>query len=251
MTKNDLFSIVKHFELITTDRYCRRLSRHNVPYKHLGVSIVLSGIHAIIFDLDGTLYFSDGLAREVSLAATRFIARLKGIEPDTAADMIRETRARLSIASGVDTPLTTVCSELGGSPRQFHEAITPAVTPELYLKRDERLVNLLASLKKRYELYIYTNNNSTLSSRTLSTLGISDLFNGVFTIEDSWRPKPDRSALRSLLSSIGRLPEECLFVGDRYDIDLRLPAEMGSAVMLISSLDDLFRLEIPAGGKTP
>jgi len=221
------------------------------PCKHLGVSIVLSGIHAIIFDLDGTLYFSDGLAREVNLAASRFIARLKGMPPDAAADLIRETRARLSNVRGVDTSLTSVCSELGGSPRQFHEAITPEVTPELHLTRDERLVNLLASLKKRYELYIYTNNNSTLSSRILSALGISGLFNGVFTIEDSWRPKPDRSALQSLLSAIGRLPEECLFVGDRYDIDLRLPAEMGSAVMLIASIDDLFRLEIPARRKTP
>jgi putative hydrolase of the HAD superfamily len=210
---------------------------------------VLSGIHAIIFDLDGTLYINDGLAREVQQAACRFVARLRGIEPDAAADLIRETRVRLSQASGIDTPLTSVCSELGGSPRQFHEAITPAVNPELHLKPDERVSTLLASLRKRYELYIYTNNNRTLSGRTLSALGISGLFNGVFTIEDTWRPKPDRSALRALLASIGRLPEECLFVGDRYDIDLRMPADMGAAVMLISGVDDLFRLGLPARGK--
>ncbi len=210
---------------------------------------MLSGIHAIIFDLDGTLYISDGLAREVSLAACRFIARLRGITADDAADLIRETRSRLSRASGADTSLTAVCAELGGSTQQFHEAITPGVNPEQYLRPDARVVNLLASLKKRYELYVYTNNNRTLSGRILSVLGISDLFNGVFTIEDSWRPKPDRSALRSLLSSIGRMPDECLFVGDRYDIDLRLPAGMGSAVMLISSIDDLYRLGIPLRGK--
>lgn len=214
-----------------------------------GVRIVLSGIHAIIFDLDGTLYVSDGLASEVNRAACRFIARLRGITADDAADLIRETRSRLSRASGADTSLTAVCAELGGSPRQFHEAITPEVNPEQYLSPDARVVNLLASLKKRNELYVYTNNNRTLSGRILSVLGISDSFNGVFTIEDSWRPKPDRSALRSLLSSIGRMPDECLFVGDRYDIDLRLPAGMGSAVMLISSIDDLFRLGIPLRGK--
>ena len=56
--------------------------------------------------------------------------------------------------------------------------------------------------------------------------------------------------MKRILSAIGRLPQECLFVGDRFDIDLRLPAEMGSAVMLISIKDDLFRLEIPARGKT-
>jgi len=211
---------------------------------------VLTGIHAIIFDLDGTLYFSDGLAQEVNLAACRLIARCRGIEPDAAADLIRNTRNRLSLARGVETSLTSVCSELGVPPRQFHEALTPAVTPESYLTPDERVAALLSSLKKHYELFVYTNNNRTLSSRIISALGLSGLFNGVVTIEDSWRPKPDRSALRALLSAIGRLPEECLFVGDRFDIDLRLPAEMGSAVMLISSVDDLFRLELPARGKT-
>ncbi len=211
---------------------------------------MLTGIHAIIFDLDGTLYFSDGLAQEVNLAACRLIARCRGIEPDAAADLIRNTRNRLSLARGVETSLTSVCSELGVPPRQFHEALTPAVTPESYLTPDERVAALLSSLKKHYELFVYTNNNRTLSSRIISALGLSGLFNGVVTIEDSWRPKPDRSALRALLSAIGRLPEECLFVGDRFDIDLRLPAEMGSAVMLISSVDDLFRLELPARGKT-
>lgn len=211
---------------------------------------MFSGIHAIIFDLDGTLYNSDDLAREVQQGACSLIARLKGIEMDAAEDLIRDTQSRLSLASGVETSLTSVCSELGSSPREFHEAITPAVTPELYLRPDERVSTLLTSLKKKFELYVYTNNNRTLSDRIISSLGIFGLFNAVFTIEDSWRPKPDSVALRALLSSIGRRPEECLFVGDRYDIDLRLPAEMGSAVMLISGLDDLFRLEIPARGKT-
>jgi len=211
---------------------------------------VLTGIHAIIFDLDGTLYVSDGLAQEVNLAVRRLIARNRGIEPEAAADLIRDTRNRLSLASGVETSLTSVCSELGVSPRQFHEALNPEINPESYLAPDERVAALLSSLKKHYELFVYTNNNRTLSSRIISALGLSGLFNGVVTIEDSWRPKPDRSALRALLSSIGRLPEECLFVGDRFDIDLRLPAEMGSAVMLISSVDDLLRLEIPARGKT-
>ena len=43
-------------------------------------------------------------------------------------------------------------------------------------------------------------------------------------------------------AAIGRLPQECLFVGDRYDIDLRLPAEMGCAVFLVSNTEELFAL---------
>jgi hypothetical protein len=39
------------------------------------------------------------------------------------------------------------------------------------------------------------------------------------------------------------VPDETLFAGDRYDIDLRLPQEMGATVRLVGSLDDLQALE--------
>ena len=55
-------------------------------------------------------------------------------------------------------------------------------------------------------------------------------------------PKPDRGALADIFGRIGRKPEECLFVGDRYDVDLRLPADMGCAVFLVSTTEELFPL---------
>jgi putative hydrolase of the HAD superfamily len=81
----------------------------------------------------------------------------------------------------------------------------------------------------------------------MQVLGIDDLFCQVFTIEDTWRPKPDGGTLEFLFAAIGRRPDACLFVGDRYDIDLRLPSEMGAQIYQVAGLADLLRLPVMLG----
>ena len=203
---------------------------------------VLNDLRAIVFDLDGTLYVSNDLGREINLAASRYIAELKRIDLVGAAALIRATKKMLSAASGIDTPLTMAIIELGGDVRELHRRFSTEIEPELYLKRDERVVELLRLLGESFELAIYTNNNVLLTTRIMKALGVGGMFNHVFTIEDSWRPKPDRPTLDGILQAIGRKPIECLFVGDRYDIDLRLPASLGSAVFLAKNVEELLNL---------
>ena len=212
---------------------------------------MLTDIRAIVFDLDGTLYVSDRLDEKIRRAVCEYAGSLKGISPEAAADLIRETRERLSQEQGMEVTLSSVCEELGGDLAGFHQAITPKVHPEKYLTRDDRVVRLVTNLAARYDLYIYTNNNPDLAGRIMNLLGISGLFREVFTIENFRRPKPDRSALERLFSAIDRHPVECLFVGDRYDVDLRVPAEMGSAVFLVTGVQELLKLALPAGERNP
>ena len=212
---------------------------------------MLTDIRAIVFDLDGTLYVSDRLDEKIRRAVCEYAGSLKGISPEAAADLIRETRERLSQEQGMEVTLSSVCEELGGDLAGFHQAITPKVHPEKCLTRDDRVVRLVTNLAARYDLYIYTNNNPDLAGRIMNLLGISGLFREVFTIENFRRPKPDRSALERLFSAIDRHPVECLFVGDRYDVDLRVPAEMGSAVFLVTGVQELLKLALPAGERNP
>ena len=132
--------------------------------------------------------------------------------------------------------------ELGGDLRELHRRFAAEIKPERFLAGDERVADFLKTLGSRFELYIYTNNNRSLSAAIMEVLGVLGLFRQVFTIEESWRPKPDSIALEDVFCGIGRKPEECLFVGDRYDVDLRLPAEMGCAVCLVSTTEELFHL---------
>lgn len=210
---------------------------------------MLSDIRAIVFDLDGTLYADEGFSREIFQAVCEYAGSLRGISAEEASALVRETRDRLSAVHGTEATLTSVCEELGGDVAGFHRAITPKVHPEAFLRRDERVVDLIRNLAARFDLYVYTNNNSKLAARILNILGLDGLFRRVFTIEDYGRPKPDRAVLEKLYADIGRSPEECLFVGDRYDVDLRVPAEMGSAVFLAGGVRELLNLAVTVGGK--
>jgi putative hydrolase of the HAD superfamily len=203
---------------------------------------MVSEIRAIVFDLDGTLYINDDFANEIKRGACDYIAGLKGISADSAASLIAETRKRLSCERGQEATLSAVCSELGGSVAGFHATVTPLLYPESLLKPDGRVTALITRLSERYELYLYTNNNRTLTDRILKTIKLSGLFGRIFTIEDFWQPKPDREVLNKIFSTIRKNPAECLFVGDRHDVDLKLPAEMGCSTFLVTNIQGLLEL---------
>jgi putative hydrolase of the HAD superfamily len=203
---------------------------------------LLSDLKSLVFDLDGTLYVNNDLGREIHICACRYIGELMERGATEAGELIRETRKRLSAVSGVESSLSQACIELGGDLRELHRRFADEIRPERLLSRDERVIRLLQSLGSRFDLSIYTNNNRILSNRIMELIGVAGLFRQILTIEDSWRPKPDREALEMVYRTIGRMPGECLFVGDRYDIDLRLPAAMGSTVFLAASVEELFPL---------
>ena len=199
-------------------------------------------IKALVFDLDGTLYVNRDLGREIHWAACRFMAGVLGLTPEEADRRLKETKQELSRASGVDTTLSAACLALGGDIALLHRHFAAEIRPEPLLTRDERVVALIDRLARRFALHIYTNNNRPLTDRILAAIGLDGRFSRLFTIEYSWRPKPDRPTLERLLAEIDTAPA-CLFVGDRFDIDLRLPRELGSAVYLTQSVEELLDLE--------
>jgi putative hydrolase of the HAD superfamily len=199
-------------------------------------------LKALVFDLDGTLYVNNDLGREIHLCTCQYIADLKETTVAEAGELVRETKKRLSAANGIDSTLSHACMELGGDLKELHQRFADEIMPEHFLSIDERVVKLLQSLGSKYELSIYTNNNRPLSTRIMEAIGVIGLFRHILTIEDYWLPKPDREALEKIYQAIGREPTECLFIGDRFDIDLRLPAAMGSTVFLAKSVEELLPL---------
>jgi putative hydrolase of the HAD superfamily len=200
-------------------------------------------LSTLIFDLDGTLYVNRELGQEIHLAACRYMAGVLAVDVTEADRLLREAKRRLSDESGWDSSLSAACLALGGDMVELHRHFAQEIDPEPFLNRDERVVRLLESLAVSYGLYIYTNNNRPLAGRIMGALGIAGYFRRAFTIEDGWRPKPDLPTLDQIYATIGSEPAHCLFIGDRYDIDLRLPQQMGSSVYLSTTLDDLLSLE--------
>jgi putative hydrolase of the HAD superfamily len=105
------------------------------------------------------------------------------------------------------------------------------------------VVALLESLTQHIPLYLFTNNNLDLTTRIITILGLNGLFRHIYTIDDTWHGKPDEGLLDRILTEAGLMPSEALFVGDRYDVDLRLPEQRGCPVYLSQSVEQLLRLE--------
>ena len=197
------------------------------------------GLKAIVFDLDGTLYQEERLGEEVSLSASRYVAELQGISIESAEIRLQEARDCLNGPGGT---LSLAVQALGGNLQEMHRRFSRDVHPEGLLKADPRVQQLLTRLSESFDLFVYTNNNRGLSGRIMAQIGVDGLFDGIFTIEDYWRPKPDGTALTGILEAIGRRPPETLFVGDRYQVDLALPESLGCAVFEAKTAEQLLQL---------
>lgn len=201
-----------------------------------------SDIRAIVFDLDGTLYVSDEFAASIKYEAAVYMAGLMSVSIKEAQAAMDETHRRLAEQGDVVPTLSNVCCTLGGSIPAMHAHFEKRLKPESFLLRDNRVIELLKNLAKYYELYIYTNNNRVLATRIIDYLGLNGLFRHIFTIEDTWRPKPDQERVEQIIRFCGLLPSNVLFVGDRYDVDLRLPEQIGCPVYLTRNVEQLLRL---------
>jgi putative hydrolase of the HAD superfamily len=202
-----------------------------------------SSIRGIVFDLDGTLYVSEPFGATIQEAAVGYIALLKGISGDESRSLMVAARSRLSEAHGITPTLSAVCIELGGSIRGLHAVFEARLCPESYLVRDKRVIPLMERLSQRFELCVYTNNNRAMTTRIIAYLGLDGFFRHIFAIDDRWLAKPDEEMLEQVLDRLGLAPAEALFVGDRYDVDLRLPEQRGCPVYLCQSVEQLLRLE--------
>jgi putative hydrolase of the HAD superfamily len=200
-------------------------------------------VRGIVFDLDGTLYVCDRFAAEIQDAAAAYISDVKKISQAEAGLMMASTRLKLAEESGTVQTISAVCNYLGGSVQDLHRFFERTLRPEAYLVRDERVIRLLERLAEKYSLYIYTNNNRVLTARIMNYLGLDGIMRGIFAIDDNWRGKPDEDMVKWVLEKIELSPNEVLFVGDRYDVDLRLPEQLGSPVYLSQNLEQLLRLE--------
>uniref|UniRef100_C6E4H8 phosphoglycolate phosphatase n=1 Tax=Geobacter sp. (strain M21) TaxID=443144 RepID=C6E4H8_GEOSM len=196
-------------------------------------------LKAIVFDLDGTLYRDDRLGEEVNQSAIRYVAALRLVDMADAEAMLQRAR----VESGDGGTLSRAVVALGGNLPEMHRRFAQEIHPDQFLKRDERVPQLLKLLATRFQLYLYTNNNRDLSGRIMAQLGVTGLFRKIFTIEDYWLPKPDPKLINDILTKIAVKPAEALFVGDRYEVDLLVPASIGCPIFESKTVEELLTLE--------
>jgi HAD superfamily hydrolase (TIGR01509 family) len=197
---------------------------------------------ALIFDMDGTLYESEALDRQYAEAVVGYIAEQRQVSPEKALELFRARRAEIEARLGRKPTTTGTMVELGFSLERWIAWRDARVRPEDVLGNDGALRSLLEDLKKAFMLVVVTNNSAEMAHRTLGAIGIDDLFDHVFTVQDIGLIKPDPGIYRRVAEAIGIPPGQCMSIGDRPHVDLEPAAAIGMQTFLVAGPHDLARL---------
>jgi len=198
---------------------------------------------AIIFDMDSTLYTNEDYARsQIDLP----IERLAGLKGKSFAEMSGEIAAYRekwsSENGGRNISLANTFAAFGVGIRESVRWRNELLNPEQYLGEDSRLRSVLENLEERFILALVTNNPVAIATRTLDVLGVDDLFHAIIGLDTCGVSKPHEEPFMRAAILCGSVPETCLSVGDRYDIDIALPLELGMGGILVDGVEDVYEL---------
>jgi phosphoglycolate phosphatase/putative hydrolase of the HAD superfamily len=198
---------------------------------------------AILFDLDSTLYTNEEYARlQIDLPIER-LAKLRGIalgEMHEEIDRFRENWAREH--DGAQISLGNVLAAFGISIEETIKWREELDEPERYLAADEQLRRALEQLESRFALAVVTNSPVSIAAKTLTALGVRDLFKVIIGLDTCHVSKPHEQPLLRAAALCGTTPESCVSVGDRYDIDIALPLKLGMGGILVDGVKDVYAL---------
>lgn len=168
--------------------------------------IDLSHIRSWVFDMDDTLYPpSQGVMKLVQARINAFMVQAVGLPSDEARALQRQ------FLDEHGTTLAGLMANYAVDPEHFLRDVHDV--PLDSLEPSPRLAGLLAALPGRR--FVLTNGARCHAERVLDRIGITDLFDGVFCIEDmDLVPKPAPATFRHFLQRFGVDPHQAAFFDD-------------------------------------
>ena len=198
---------------------------------------------AILFDMDSTLYTHDEYARLQNDLPIGRLAQVRGTSFGQMRDEVSSFKENWAKEHGGQQ--ISLANTFAAFDIPIEESVRwreELYRPEQYLGEDRRLRSTLEKLARRFALSVVTNNPVSIAARTLGALGIGDLFCAIVGLDTCGVSKPHREPFLRAASLSGAAPESCVSVGDRYDIDIALPLELGMGGILVSGVEDVYTL---------
>jgi len=198
---------------------------------------------AILFDVDSTLYTNPEYARSQIDLPIEKLARMRGIsfrQMNDEMNQYRDNWAKEHNGQGISHG--NIFKAFGVSISESVKWREELCQPEQYLSKDERLRSALEKLKSAATLGIVTNNPISIANRTLRALGVEDIFRAVIGLDTCGVSKPHIDILTRAAVLCGASLESCVSVGDRYEIDIALPLELGMGGILVDGVEDVYKL---------
>jgi len=182
-----------------------------------------------VFDLDNTLYPAEcDLFAQIDVRMTDFVAEYLGMEREEARALQKSYYAEHG------TTLKGMMTMHGMAPEEFlahvHE-IDLSLLPVL-----PDLGTAIAALPGRK--YVYTNGSHRHAERVTEHMGLLDVFDGLFGIEDSaYHPKPAAEAYQSFIKAFDIDPHRAVLFEDLAR-NLAPAHEIGFVTVLVRSTKD-------------
>jgi HAD superfamily hydrolase (TIGR01549 family) len=197
----------------------------------------------LLFDIDMTLYynpeyFRSQIENQIRLLSQEWFWSFEKTEEKIEAfrqQWLEEKGEKLSFGN-------TLLYGFGVPISRSVELRDQCITPEDYLKSDPRLKKVLKELHKRYRLVALTNNTSRVGLRTLEVLGVSDLFELVIGLDMTGHSKPHPAVYDYVLEKVKAAPGLITSIGDRYQVDLKKPLDLGMGGVLVNGMEDVYKL---------
>ena len=200
-------------------------------------------LKTIVFDIDSTLYTNKAYVSHQNVVQLRRFARVRNISESEARTMFDDYRSGWSKThDGKKISESNTFAALGIPIEMTVAWRNELIEPADFLSRDERLIAVLQTLKKSYALVCVTNNPSGVGRKTLCALGVEDYIVCVIGLDTFGKSKPAKEPFEEAAKRTDAKIENCLSVGDRYDIDIALPLAMGMGGILVDGVSDVYEL---------
>jgi len=200
-------------------------------------------IGALIFDMDLTLYTSPEYGKYQIDCLIGKIAEIRGLSFDEMNREIDSKKKEWERTHGGKKPsLSNILATYGISMEENIRWREEIYEPEKFIKEDPRLRQTLEKLRGNFKLGVITNNPVSVARKTLASLGVAGLLPVIVGLDTCMCPKPHEKPFLEFLRLTACESENCVSIGDRYDIDLVIPLEMGMGAILVDGVEDVYEL---------
>lgn len=183
----------------------------------------------LLLDCDQTLYCNPEFLSAIRERMVLYMVKVLG-KP---VEEMMELRKKYLKAYG--TTLSGLMRHQSIDPYDYMDFVHD-VDAKLFLKQDEKLRKMLLSLG--VHVYILSNAPINHIRKVLGLLGISDVPERIFSIEDfDFHGKPNRSCFEKVCTELGVEPQDCWLVDDDEQ-NLEGAAQFGMHTCLVGNQED-------------
>lgn len=226
---------------------------HEVIDKVKGLlkSRVQESIKAVIFDLDKTLFDSDGYYNAIREATIEALGLRLGLSLEIVQQRIDALRESLR-QQGMRLRQHDIALEFGVSPEDLDQLIADRVDPQEYISDERRIKEQVMALKAEgKKVAILTDGPVRQAMNVLRVIGIAGHLDGVFTSGEMGYYKPEQKLFDAVLTRLGVTPQEAVMVGDSYDLDIKPAEALGMRTVLIKGPEDALGVQKAVASMSP